>query len=110
MQRAPCSRSPVTPIGSWYSEKSRMRSSTARFGGLTRLTFRNPPSSPIKREHLLLGLRLDLSALRLVAARLLRPLAGPFRRPRGVLLLARLARILRLLVAPAGNLVRLALA
>src|SRR3954454_2935869 len=109
MQRAPCSRSPLSASGSWYSEKSRMRSSTARFGALTRWIFRKPPSSPIEREHLLLGLGFDLGALGLAVPVLLRLLAGALGGARGVLVLARLAVVVRLLVALARHLVRLAL-
>src|SRR3954452_10392380 len=110
MQRAPCSRSPSTASGSWYSAKSFTRSSIGRLRGVTRSSFRKPPSSPIEREHLLLGLGLDLGALRGVAAILLGLLAGALGCPRGVLLLARLARLVGLLVAAVADRVRLALA
>src|SRR4051812_19123351 len=109
MQRAPCSRSPSTASGSWYSAKSFTRSSIGRLRGFTRSSFRKPPSSPIEREHLLLGLGLDLGALRGVAAILLGLLAGALGCPRGVLLLARLARLVGLLVAAVADRVRLAL-
>src|SRR5256885_7091519 len=107
MQRAPCSRSPSTASGSWYSAKSFTRSSIGRFCGFTRSIFRKPPSSPIEREHLLLGLGLDLGALRRVAAVLLRLLPGALGRPCGVLLLARLAGVVCLLVAAVAHRVRL---
>src|SRR2546421_5235084 len=108
MQRAPCSRSPFTASGSWYSEKSCTRSSTGRLGGFTRSIFRKPPSSPIEREHLLLGLRLDLLALarRAVLGRL----AGALRGLRRVLVLAGLTRVVRLLVAAVAHRVGVALA
>src|SRR3954468_24752391 len=108
MQRAPCSRRPLTAIGSWYSEKSWMRSSTDRLGGLTRWILRKPPSSPIERQHLLLGLGLDLGALGGVAV--LGLLAGALGGLGGVLLLPRLAGVVRLLVAAVAHRVRLALA
>src|SRR4051812_16310239 len=101
MQRAPCSRRPLTAIGSWYSEKSWIRSSTARLDELTRWIFKKPPSSPIDRQPLPLGARLDLGALGRIAA--LRLLAGALGRLRGVLVLARLAGIVRLLVASVAD-------
>src|SRR5436190_23305058 len=107
MQRAPCSCRSVTAIGSWYSEKSCIRSSTGRLGGLTRWILRKPPSSPIEREHLLLGLGLDLGALGRVAVLGLpaRALGGL----RGVLVLPRLAHVVGLLVAAVADRVRLSL-
>src|SRR4051794_10794703 len=106
MQRAPCSCRSVTAIGSWYSKKSWTRSSTARLGGLTRWIFMKPPSSPIEGEHLLLGLGLDLGALGRVAV--LGLLARALGCLGGVLLLTRLARIVRLLVPAVADRVRLA--
>src|SRR3954453_17912765 len=105
MQRAPCSRRPLTAIGSWYSEKSWTRSSTARLGGFTRWILRKPPSSPIERQHLLLGPGLDLGPLGRIAV--LGLLAGALRRLGGVLVLPGLARVVRLLVAAVADRVRL---
>src|SRR4051794_3840804 len=107
MQRAPWSRSPSSASGSWYSAKSCTRSSIGRLLGLTRWSFRKPPSSPIEREHLLLGLGLDLGALRLAAAVLLGLLAGALGRLGGVLLLSGLAGVVGLLVAAVAHRVRL---
>src|SRR5881275_2742168 len=106
MQRAPCSRSPSSASGSWNSEKSLTRSSTGRLRGFTRSSLRKPPSSPIEREHLLLGLGFDLGALGLVAAGLLGLLAGALGGASGVLVLARLAGLLGLLVAAVADGVR----
>src|SRR3954454_7693704 len=107
MQRAPCSRRPLTAIGSWYSEKSWMRSSTDRLGGLTRWILRKPPSSPIERQHLLLGPGLDLRALGRIS--ILGLPAGALGRLRGVLVLAGLAHVVSLLVPAVAHRVRLAL-
>src|SRR5437868_4125262 len=63
MQRAPCSWSSACGSRSTYSLKSSTRTCLGRLLGSTRLILRKPPSSPIRGEHLLPGLLVDLRLL-----------------------------------------------
>src|SRR3954471_13361519 len=101
MQRAPWSFSSGSASGSWYSSKSRTRWGIGRFGPFTLWIFMKPPTSPIARQHLLGGLFFNLRFLArgtTVAARSVGAAGGD----RGVLVLPRLARARRLLVAVPG--------
>src|SRR3954452_21102075 len=107
MQRAPWSFNSGSTSGSWYSRKSCTRSGIGRFGPITRWIFRKPPISPIARQHLLgggvLGLLLASAVGTTGGARRAADLA---RGHRGVLVLACLARLARLVVAVGGRSVR----
>src|SRR2546423_9173129 len=108
MQRAPCSWSSACGSRTTNSWKSSTRSGIERFLGPTRSIFRKPPSSPIPGEHLLLGLLLDLGLLAIARPRLAGGHAGALGGDRGVLHLACLACLARLL-ATVGDRVRRAL-
>src|SRR5947208_2692298 len=92
MQRAPWAFSSGSASGSWYSMKSCTRTSTGRFGPLTRWILRKPPISPIARQDLLRGLLLDLLLLAPARASTTRAFTGAGRRHCGVLVLPGLAR------------------
>src|SRR5436309_9504925 len=96
MQRAPCSWSAACGSRTTNSWKSSTRWGTGRFCGPTRWIFRKPRSAPAVREHLLLGLLLDLRLLGLVRTGVPRGLAGALGRLGGILLLTGLARLARL--------------
>src|SRR4051794_18410887 len=108
MQRAPCSRSFGSACGSTYSLKSSMRSGIGRLRGSTRWSLRKPPSSPMARQNLLLGLLGGLRGLGLGRAARECRLVGALGRDGRVLVLAGLAGLARLLVA-VGRRVRIAL-
>src|SRR2546423_9953873 len=96
MQRAPWYWSSACGSRTTNSLKSSTRWGIGRFLASTRSIFRNPPSSPIPGEHLLLGLLLDLGALGVVRAGVVGRLARSLGCRRRVLVLARLAGLLRL--------------
>src|ERR1700753_3795286 len=95
MQRAPCSRSLSSAIGSVYSSKSWTRSGIGRLSWPTRWISRKPPSLPMVRKHLLGALGRGTGLLALVGARLAGGLARPLGSHRGVLGLPGLPRLAR---------------
>src|SRR3954449_4282134 len=101
VQRAPWSCSSGSASGSAYSLKSLILSGIGRLRASTRWISRKPPSLPTVREHLLLARGLCLSLGRLVGPGSSRGITRPFRRNVGVLVLAGLADVARLLVAVA---------
>src|SRR3954454_1891392 len=103
MQRAPCSWSSGSAIGSAYSLKSWRRSSTGRLRGSTRWISRKPPSLPTVRKHLFLAGGLGISLRRLVSPGSARGIAGALRRFVGVLVLTGLAQLAGLLAPVAGH-------
>src|SRR4051794_2254495 len=109
MQRAPWSFSSGSARGSWYSMKSCTRCWIGRFGPLTRWILRKPPISPIARQDLLRGLRLDLLLLGRAGAVAPGCLARTSGGDSGVLALPGLADMGRLLV-PVADRVRRRLA
>src|SRR2546423_3271832 len=110
MQRAPCSWSSACGSSTTNSSKSCTRSGTGRLAGPARWIFMKPPSSPTVRELLLLGLLLDLRPLGVAGAGRASGVARALGRLGGVLALAGLARLARLLPPVARGRVRRALA
>src|SRR5437764_8706415 len=108
MQRAPWFWSSACGSSTTNSLKSSTRWGIGRFFASTRSIFRNPPSSPIPGEHLLLGLLLYLCALGVVGAGVLGRPARALGCRRRVLVLAGLAGLVRLHPVPGGR-VRVAL-
>src|SRR4051812_29030344 len=110
MQRAPCSWSSASASGSAYSLKSFRRSGTGRLRASTRWISRKPPSLPIARKHLFLARGLGLSLRRLVGPGSSRGITRPLGGLVGVLVLAGLTDVARLLVAVGSGDVRRGLA
>src|SRR4051812_36691482 len=106
MQRAPCCCSSGSARGSVYSWKSSTRSATGRLRGSTRWIWRKPPSLPTTRNPLLLTGGRGLGLGRLVGTGSSRGITGALRRIVGILVLAGLADLTRLLTAVARHIRR----